>query len=168
MAYRLINPALEEYQRPWNGRQVDLNLPDAWLERLNSLHSFVLVSICEGHHDCNDCFPEILLSARAAAIPRIKSVLVPLRSILDGWTGSECRYRLTCSVGIANIPEEQSYLEMVKLSLRRTVPRLSAGMDPETTAWFESMLRLATTLDQLLAHDPYSTGKERRHPDGTA
>lgn len=168
MAYRLINPALEEYQRLWNVRQVDLNLADEWLERLNGLRCFELISICEGHHDCNDCYPEIILSARAAAIPRIKSILIPLRTILDGWIGPECRYRLTCSVGIANIPDEESLQEMLKLSLRRTVPRHSADMDTETAAWFEGMLRLATTLDQLLTHDPYSTGKERRYPDGTA
>jgi hypothetical protein len=29
---------------------VDKNLHDAWLEQLNALHVFDLISICEGHH----------------------------------------------------------------------------------------------------------------------
>ena len=40
------------YERPWQDWAVDKNLDDRWLERLNDLESLSLVSICEGHLDC--------------------------------------------------------------------------------------------------------------------
>jgi len=39
------------YERPWRDWAVDRNLDDQWLERLNNLETFSLVSICEGHID---------------------------------------------------------------------------------------------------------------------
>ena len=39
----------EMHERPWRDWAVDRNLDDRWLERLNNLESFSLVSICEGH-----------------------------------------------------------------------------------------------------------------------
>ena len=39
------------YEKPWRDWAVDRNLDDRWLERLNDLESFSLVSICEGHLD---------------------------------------------------------------------------------------------------------------------
>ncbi len=49
-------PPLNRNDRParlgrrfWNGHEVDLNLKDEWLERLNGLTNFRLTSICEGH-----------------------------------------------------------------------------------------------------------------------
>ncbi len=41
----------EMHERPWRDWAVDRNLDDRWLERLNNLESFSLVSICEGHLD---------------------------------------------------------------------------------------------------------------------
>ena len=40
---------MKPYERAWRNRHVDANLADEWLERLNSLCIFDLVSICEGH-----------------------------------------------------------------------------------------------------------------------
>ena len=42
----------EMHERPWRDWAVDRNLDDRWLERLNDLDSLSLVSICEGHLDC--------------------------------------------------------------------------------------------------------------------
>jgi len=39
----------EMHERPWRDWAVDRYLDDRWLERLNNLESFSLVSICEGH-----------------------------------------------------------------------------------------------------------------------
>ena len=39
------------YERPWQDWAVDRNLDDQWLERLNNLEAFSLVSVCEGHLD---------------------------------------------------------------------------------------------------------------------
>lgn len=38
-----------DHERLWQGRCVDKNLQDDWLERLNRLSCFKLISICEGH-----------------------------------------------------------------------------------------------------------------------
>jgi hypothetical protein len=40
---------MKSYERAWRDRHVDKNLADDWLERLNSLRIFNLISICEGH-----------------------------------------------------------------------------------------------------------------------
>jgi hypothetical protein len=40
-----------DYEREWSGFCVDRNLEDDWLERLNRLQAFSLISICEGHCD---------------------------------------------------------------------------------------------------------------------
>ncbi|NOX20109.1 MAG: hypothetical protein GXO99_02440 [Nitrospirae bacterium] len=37
------------YERLWKNLYVDKNLEDEWLERLNDLKVFNLISICEGH-----------------------------------------------------------------------------------------------------------------------
>lgn len=39
------------FERPWRNFCVDSGLRDDWLERLNSLSVFDLISICEGHSD---------------------------------------------------------------------------------------------------------------------
>jgi len=38
-----------EGERLWNTHIVDINLDDVWLETLNALRVFDLISICEGH-----------------------------------------------------------------------------------------------------------------------
>ena len=37
------------HERIWRNHYVDINLKDEWLEHLNSLKVFKLISICEGH-----------------------------------------------------------------------------------------------------------------------
>jgi hypothetical protein len=39
-----------EHQKEWHGLYVDKNLHDIWLEKLNLLNVFNLISICEGHY----------------------------------------------------------------------------------------------------------------------
>ncbi len=39
------------FERRWRNYCVDRNLEDDWLERLNRLRVFDLISICEGHED---------------------------------------------------------------------------------------------------------------------
>ncbi len=39
------------YERTWRNLAVDRNIDDRWLERLNGLNAFDLISICEGHLD---------------------------------------------------------------------------------------------------------------------
>lgn len=39
------------FERRWRNYCVDRNLKDDWLERLNGLKIFDLISICEGHED---------------------------------------------------------------------------------------------------------------------
>ena len=44
-----IQRECREYERIWKGRYVDKHLADHWLEALNGLSCFNLISICEGH-----------------------------------------------------------------------------------------------------------------------
>lgn len=39
-----------KHKRLWRTFHVDLNISCSWLERLNDLKAFNLISICEGHH----------------------------------------------------------------------------------------------------------------------
>jgi len=58
------------YERPWRDWAVDRNLDDQWLECLNNLETFSLVSICEGHIDVKPTSvkrrPCIILSPKVA------------------------------------------------------------------------------------------------------
>lgn len=47
LSQRLRN--CREHQRLWRNHCVDKNLKDDWIESLNSLRAFNLISICEGH-----------------------------------------------------------------------------------------------------------------------
>lgn len=40
---------MKTYERSWKNKYVDANLEDSWLDCLNALNLFILVSICEGH-----------------------------------------------------------------------------------------------------------------------
>lgn len=44
-------PGCRPHERRWRDRCVDAGLADEWLESLNSLAVFDLISICEGHPD---------------------------------------------------------------------------------------------------------------------
>ena len=45
------DPGCGPQERRWRDRCVDTGLKDDWLERLNALAVFDLISICEGHPD---------------------------------------------------------------------------------------------------------------------
>ncbi len=61
-----------DHERIWQGRCVDKNIKDSWLESLNNLKSLDLINICEGHaereseHD--NQYPHIYLTLKAKLI----------------------------------------------------------------------------------------------------
>lgn len=79
-----------DQQRPWRTFSVDEKIEDAWLERLNALKYFDLISICQGHADApedqprrrphfnlrlKDEFAEALINDQAQLKDRIADIL---------------------------------------------------------------------------------------------
>lgn len=79
-----------DQQRPWQTFSVDAMLEDEWLERLNGLKCFDLISICQGHADApedhprrrphfnlrlKDEFAEALINDRVQVKDRISEIL---------------------------------------------------------------------------------------------
>jgi hypothetical protein len=62
-----------ENEKHWRDHCVDVNLAEVWLERLNHLLAFNLMSICEGHHTqvrgSVGRFPHIYLKLKESYLP---------------------------------------------------------------------------------------------------
>lgn len=82
-----------EHERLWRDRCVDKNLKGEWLERLNALRSFDLISICEGHPNGRP------YSSRS--LPHINLRLKPdlIVALADDWHA----YQPRVQEGISNV-----------------------------------------------------------------
>lgn len=153
MAFRLINPALQEYQRTWRDYQVDKNLADEWLESLNRLSCFELVSVCEGHCQCNDKYPKLVLFGSRLVLNSLKQSIVdrvPIQNFLNSCIGSNTCYSLTYTTGISSDLEDVHHNGSIKLSIRRMQPRISEELDASTTIWFEQAVHVVEMFDELV------------------
>ncbi len=145
---RLIRPPREE-ERAWNNHNVDMNLNDAWLEALNSLRTYNLISICEGHvsggRGIGHSRPHINL--------RIKEQYIPLlvRKIDD--VSNDMQLRLVELFGYDDTIAEMKYTIKFTSSRRRqnierdlvvsinfNISRQTQEIDTETRKWFEKII----------------------------
>lgn len=158
MATKLIYPALQDYQRRWRGYEVDKNLEDDWLERLNALTVFRLVNVCEGHHACYDSYPLVVLLANDCYVDALtdKKNNAFTQGIAD-IVQSDTTYRLTYSFGISNDSDSFFCGNKVKLSLVRDEPRQSIEILPNDMAWFRNAVESLEKIDNLFLTEVYDT-----------
>jgi len=143
---------MEIYQRAWRNYYVDANLMDEWLERLNSLELFKLVSICEGHcgeehpYDASPHInlrigPELCIQAMQswAEFKRI------LGDIVDDLPGNDTYVNASIALD-HSLPDSSCTSEVFRVSFECGQRR-----DTETmTAWFQSWFVNAIAAIELL------------------
>jgi hypothetical protein len=142
------------HERIWRGRCVDRNLEDEWLERLNGLHRFELVSICEGHADRRvDDAPTITLRLRPEAAASLLDAWTALRRVFRrrlaetfaGLPGS-ARFEIRETL-FADAPENSSRRITATLFLGSAKKRTTRAMDRATERWFEDAIERCRALD---------------------
>lgn len=157
MAFKLIYPGLEDYQRMWQNYRVDKHLKDEWLVRLNNLELFYVTNVCEGHFTCEDKCPRIALMGKRAAVEMLGSLLddrEALFSILNSNLASDTLFDFSYTTGISNDPlsrSNSSVFTPIKFSLTRTFPRGSLVFDPKTSEWFDLSVSSIERIDKDLS-----------------
>jgi hypothetical protein len=135
-------------------------LEDEWLQRLNDLRAFDLISICEGHRDRRPgsagSYPHLNLRLKEHMLPAIsdhwevyKSVFFDQANRLfqtgDTLVNMEVKFKLR--LGVAKI----SYRENLSLKIRNRLVRTTVELDPETFTWFQSTVEQVENLDLAIA-----------------
>jgi hypothetical protein len=147
------------HEREWRGFCVDQNLEDDWLERLNGLGAFILISICEGHCDGGSepsgTPPHIKLRLMDDFLPGIaghwdehKMAILNAISRLfqtgDTYVNLELKFKLRSGTGRLNYQENL----IVRIHGRRA--RDSEAMDTRTFDWFSQSVNRIEELDHLI------------------
>lgn len=146
-------------RRFWNGHEVDANLRDEWLERLNKLANFRLTSICEGHASERRGFggnPHLILRLMENHNPLMISSWHEIRTALYGkfpCCNADTRYRVNfelssdvrLSRGVLQPPVDRFLIRIDSTAHRET-------NEPETwfDEFFEQSVQFAETADSFL------------------
>jgi hypothetical protein len=137
-------------QLEWNGRFVDIDLEDQWLESLNDLIHFNLISICEGHTDRNR-YPHINLRLKAAFLPKNhtqKEVLVKtIREIIDNvFKELQVNYSLTWNERWSSLDRILDRTLTINLISRTTF----INEIQNRNKWFENMIQNIIVFDRSI------------------
>jgi hypothetical protein len=160
-----------EYEREWRGRCVDVGLADTWLERLNQLEAFRLISVCEGHvsgySDPHGSVSHVKLRLKEGYLPEVASrwdehklALLELVARLfqtgDTYVNLELKLRLRVATG------RLGYEEALIARVHRRGRRVSDKVDADTRVWFEKNIPLIEELDAAVVGMWYNGDR----PDG--
>lgn len=149
----------KNYERLWNGRCVDKNLHDAWLEELNGLKMLELISICEGHSEIPAnkprAYAHISLRVNTEATRRLtrqwshlkQEIMQAVDSI---FSTEKFRIKFTYNVSIRKgfLPLRSS--TRVVLRIQSKEPRLINELNSEAFKWFEKVISQAKNFDLFL------------------
>jgi len=172
----------QAHERLWRGRAVDRNLADSWLEKLNALRSFDLVSICEGHCDARAASvrrrPAIILRPKTALLKLLTERWFALRDAWAAafdrlWPEGDTIVELEVQHGI--VKDEGPAAAGVDIILRITCRRPRSLHDQGTyfNGWFAKAIFALDMLDHLgykqtsFTEGEYGsfTGSFLRHPE---
>ncbi len=149
----------QTHEKRWRNYCVDKNLDEHWLEELNSLKAFNLVSICEGHYsqskNPSKRFAHITLKLKVSLLPGFVKDWETLRSEVlnevhnlfeknDTYFNLELRFKLRAGRG------RLVYQEELTLKMRNFGARISEEMDANSYHWFEQSVGAIKTLDQII------------------
>ncbi len=149
----------QEHERLWRDYCVDKNLDNVWLERLNSLKSFNLVSICEGHYkqykNPSGKYPHINLRLKEQYLPGFAKEWEDLRPAVlnevhklfqkgDTYFNLELKHKLRAGIG------RLVYQEELTMKMRCYHARVSEDLDLESSVWFENSVERIECLDEIV------------------
>lgn len=147
----------EPHQRRWiwkeNNYNVDKNLEDIWLEKLNSLKLFNLINICEGHLEKRSG-SRIYLRIKEESFANISDSWNQLRPCLEKIIthifssnhiiiDAELKKIIRC-----NIRGEPNYREDFTIHIDSFSKRQTEQMDNETIKWFEDTIIKIQNMDE--------------------
>lgn len=156
MATRIIYPTLENHQRKWLIYNVDKNLNDDWLVRLNNLTLFYVTNVCEGHHTCLDEYPRIALMCKTNFVIQLERLFVDremIFSVLSSIIAPDTLFEFSHTTDVSNDPHSKSNCSAftpIKLSLTRKNPRTSLIFDEQTSSWFDASVSALEYIDMVL------------------
>ena len=145
------------HQRIWKTYCVDNNLEDSWLESLNSLQAFNLISICEGHAASGD-----RPRRRAHLNLRLKSAYLPkvalnFEAYVDAFRDrigrtfydNSCFIDVEFRVHLRPFDRDQCVSHELVVHIKALHAAGAAGMSNETRNWFNAVIPQVISLDQF-------------------
>lgn len=147
-----------DYERVWRERCVDRNLQDDWLEALNDLQVFDLISICEGHVAADNKSPKsrphINLRLRSPLAPRAVSIWPTLsadlgHAMLSMFNVQDSSVTLELKQEVRLIRGGPKAHQGLTVRINACFPRSGPDLDPQTSAWFARAVRSIEQLDRL-------------------
>lgn len=135
------------HERIWNGRIVDKNLNGIWLERLNALKAFNLISICGGHEQRRT--PHINLRLKWQYLDYTSSHYLnldtPIRNIInDLFPSEECIVKTEFKIINSNVPRHCDIRKEDFIITVNYPQRSSVG------SWLDNAINNIEILDQKL------------------
>jgi hypothetical protein len=155
----MVSKECQAHEKRWRDLCVDKNLAEHWLEILNDLSAFNLISICEGHHsqpkNSPSKFAHINLKLKEELLPGFVKDWETLRPEIlnevhrlfqkgDTYFNLELRFKLRAGRG------RLVYQEELTLKMRRFQARNSELMDGESFQWFEQSVESIKALDHII------------------
>lgn len=146
------------HERVWRGRCVDKNLLDGWLDALNSLSCYSMISICEGHSERmrtpNGGRPHINLRLKEHLLPlcitKYDQVSVVLQHKLIELFGNETTSAyIEIKIRINSSRARQEVMRDVVLHVDSRVQRTGQDIDPNTENWFSKNIVCMHNLDEF-------------------
>ena len=136
-SYRKCRPN----ERLWQDHCVDRNLEDTWLEQLNSLSAFKLISICEGHVSDEWAQAHINLRVKSQLQPIIWNLWQELQPELHRFVHSFHLGHTSVDAGLRyTIRNSKTYANTANFDIRIisvAKKRENGQMDDITRSWFE-------------------------------
>ncbi len=147
-----------EGERLWNGHNVDKNLEDVWLEKLNSLKAFDLISICEGHLNAArgrfSATPHLNLRIKVNYLPilignfdiistKLYSAIVALFGVADTTADLELKITMTCSRSRQEIRRDLLFHAKARFT------RQSTEMETNAVNWFNELVCNIIEFDEI-------------------
>lgn len=150
---RRDNPARQD-RRNWNGHDVDANLQDVWLERLNKLNNFSLTSICEGHVGERRGLrgtPHLILRLQSGYHSLLVSTWHKIRPVI--YAGFTCDQDINlCKVSVeftSKIRLTRGMLQPFDDNFRIRIDATNHRTDDEPEAWFADFFSQSVVLAEM-------------------
>ncbi|MDD2944174.1 MAG: hypothetical protein PHC51_14570 [bacterium] len=148
-----------EGERLWNGHNVDKNLEDVWLVKLNSLKAFDLISICEGHPNGRGPFsasPHLNLRIKENYLPiivrefdnvsnQLHSSIVQLFGVANTTADLELKVTMNSSRSRQEIRRDLVFHAKARFT------RQSIEIESEVVNWFNEVVCNVSQFDDITA-----------------
>jgi len=135
-----------EHERIWNGRLVDKNLENEWLESLNSLKFYKLISICEGHNNNSlHTHPHINLRLKEEHIPVLLSKFDQLSQSLNNklveiFGHENNSVTLEFKIKLIASPTSRPIRRDLVIRIRSRHTRENLEIDNKIKNWFQNII----------------------------